>query len=253
MAALLPDPLLEARDQARAPLKDFCQIVVTRSEVNEGGGDCVHSGDVDGAGDGGSGGAAVSALRNELAIRVQFPLTANTGGGRSLCVTWVGAQDPGRRKRLTRSFWRTESCRAACSPCLGPSCCREPRTRARGRHDFLSRLPAPLGVRVLALLRLEDLQSVARTCTRLHALCESDALWEAVCCGCNGSCSSSSSSHRESLRALAADIGWKKVFFSSKLHLQLQLRRRRQRNDNSDINDAQQQLALLAPEAVPAN
>ncbi|XP_078463495.1 LOW QUALITY PROTEIN: F-box only protein 36 [Lampetra planeri] len=210
MAALLPDPLLEARDQARAPLKDFCQIVVTRSEV----------------------------IWRWWQVSLRHV-------GRST--------RPGETKETHAEFLEDRVLQGRVLAVFGPELLSRAQDACSGRHDFLSRLPAPLGVRVLALLRLEDLQSVARTCTRLHALCESDALWEAVCCGCNGSCSSSSSSHRESLRALAADIGWKKVFFSSKLHLQLQLRRRRQRNDNSDINDAQQQLALLAPEAVPAN
>ncbi|XP_032813783.2 F-box only protein 36 [Petromyzon marinus] len=214
MAALLPDPLLEARDQAKAPLKDFYQIVVTRSEV----------------------------IWRWWQVSLRHV-------GRSA--------RPGETKETHAEFLEDRVLQGRVLAVFGPELLSRAQAACSGRHDFLSRLPAPLGVRVLALLRLEDLQSVARTCTRLHALCESDALWEAVCCGCDGSStSSSSSSQRESLRALAADIGWKRVFFSSKLHLQLQLRRRRQRNDNSDRHEAQQQqqqLALPAPEVVPAN
>uniref|UniRef100_A0A2K5ESX9 F-box protein 36 n=1 Tax=Aotus nancymaae TaxID=37293 RepID=A0A2K5ESX9_AOTNA len=76
----------------------------------------------------------------------------------------------------------------------------------KGKFDFPEWLSDDLLLNIISYLDLEDIARLSQTSHRFAKLCMSDKL------------------------ALAADVGWRKVFFTNKLQLQRQLRRRNQKH-----------------------
>ncbi|XP_063074889.1 F-box only protein 36b [Engraulis encrasicolus] len=104
-----------------------------------------------------------------------------------------------------------------------------------GRFDYLVRLPTRLLLRIMAYLDLEDIARLGQTCRNFRKLCDSDEFWkDTLRTHCNAV--------PDEVEALANDLGWKTVFFTSKLQLQKQISRRRQRteeqNGQEDINES---------------
>ncbi|XP_006890391.1 PREDICTED: F-box only protein 36 [Elephantulus edwardii] len=101
-----------------------------------------------------------------------------------------------------------------------------------GHFDFLERLPDDLLLTIISYLDLEDIARLSQTSRRFSKLCESDRLWEQIV---QASCDTIT----PHMQALAEDIGWKELFFTSKLQLQHQLRRRKQRQEEQDASDTE--------------
>ncbi|XP_007520222.1 F-box only protein 36 [Erinaceus europaeus] len=91
-----------------------------------------------------------------------------------------------------------------------------------GKFDFLERLSDRLLLNIISYLDLEDIARLSQTSHRFEKLCSSEALWEErvrlVC-----------DAITPDMRALASEIGWRRLFFTNKLQLQRQLRKRRQK------------------------
>uniref|UniRef100_A0A8C8ZYD4 F-box only protein n=1 Tax=Prolemur simus TaxID=1328070 RepID=A0A8C8ZYD4_PROSS len=91
-----------------------------------------------------------------------------------------------------------------------------------GKFDFLERLSDDLLLRIISHLDLEDIARLSQTSRRFSKLCMSDKLWEQmVALACD--------TITPDMRALAADMGWRQMFFTNKLQLQRQLRKRKQK------------------------
>ncbi|KAK0133695.1 F-box only protein 36 [Merluccius polli] len=95
------------------------------------------------------------------------------------------------------------------------------RALCQGCYDYLERLPDPLLLRILAYLELEDVGRLGQTSHRFRKLCGSEEFWEQAVRGRWETVSAE-------VRALATEVGWRQVFFTSKLQLQKLISRRRQ-------------------------
>ncbi|MBN3292674.1 FBX36 protein, partial [Polypterus senegalus] len=95
----------------------------------------------------------------------------------------------------------------------------------QGNFDYLERLPDPLLLHIISFLDLEDLARLSQTSHKFEKLCSSDELWENIV-------ESSCDTVTPEMRALAAEMGWKQIFFTNKLQLQMRIRRRRQNQES---------------------
>ncbi|CAB1317876.1 unnamed protein product [Coregonus sp. 'balchen'] len=92
-----------------------------------------------------------------------------------------------------------------------------------GHYDYLERLPDPLLLHILTHLELEDVARLGHTSHRFRKLCRSEEFWEQAVRGHCGSVSAE-------VESLALELGWRSVFFTSKLQLQKQISRRRKKS-----------------------
>ncbi|XP_028648021.1 F-box only protein 36a [Erpetoichthys calabaricus] len=99
------------------------------------------------------------------------------------------------------------------------------RNLCQGNFDYLERLPDPLLLHIISFLDLEDLSRLSQTSHKFEKLCSSDELWEHIV-------ESSCDTVTPEMRALAAEMGWKRIFFTNKLQLQMRIRRRRQNQES---------------------
>ncbi|KAI4574652.1 hypothetical protein MJT46_003931 [Ovis ammon polii x Ovis aries] len=91
-----------------------------------------------------------------------------------------------------------------------------------GKFDFLERLSDSLLLNIISYLDLEDIARLSQTSRRFAKLCMSEELWEQIV--------RSSCDHiTPDMRALAQDLGWRRMYFTNKLQLQRHLRKRKQR------------------------
>ena len=89
--------------------------------------------------------------------------------------------------------------------------------------DWLARLPKNILIRIASFLDLVDIARLGSVCKSLRKVCSSDELWEKIfITHCD--------TITDETRALAKELGWKKVFFTNKLQLQVQMRRRKERH-----------------------
>ena len=89
--------------------------------------------------------------------------------------------------------------------------------------DWLARLPKNVLIRIASFLDLVDIARLGSVCKSLRKVCSSDELWEKIfITHCD--------TITDETRALAKEVGWKKVFFTNKLQLQVQMRRRKERH-----------------------
>ena len=101
--------------------------------------------------------------------------------------------------------------------------------------DWLARLPKNILIRIASFLDLVDIARLGSVCKSLRKVCSSDELWEKIfITHCD--------TITDETRALAKEVGWKKVFFTNKLQLQVQMRRRKERHS-----------AKLEKKTVPAD
>uniref|UniRef100_A0A8C3VZV1 F-box protein 36 n=1 Tax=Catagonus wagneri TaxID=51154 RepID=A0A8C3VZV1_9CETA len=90
-----------------------------------------------------------------------------------------------------------------------------------GKFDFLERLSDSLLLSIISYLDLEGIARLSQTSRRFAKLCTSDKLWEQIV--------QSACDHiTPDMRALAEDMGWRRMFFTNKLQLQRHLRKRKQ-------------------------
>lgn len=88
-----------------------------------------------------------------------------------------------------------------------------------GRLDYICRIPREAQIRIILNLDLEDIQRLGRTCKMFRELCHSCELWERIYRRY------SETPITPELEMLAAEKGWRRLFFTNKLQLQMQLRR----------------------------
>ncbi|XP_010731603.3 F-box only protein 36b [Larimichthys crocea] len=90
----------------------------------------------------------------------------------------------------------------------------------QGHYDYLEHLSDPLLLRIINYLELEDVGQLGRTSRRFRQLCGSEEFWEqAVRRRCN--------TVSAEVASLALEVGWRSIFFTSKLQLQKLISRRR--------------------------
>ena len=89
----------------------------------------------------------------------------------------------------------------------------------RGQKDLLSRLPEKVLFRIVSQLDLASIDSLSKVNRYLQHFCNSDPFWCKVYRVHHGPSS-------EEVRAVAADMGWKKVFFMDKIQLRKESSRR---------------------------
>ncbi|XP_058389146.1 F-box only protein 36 [Diceros bicornis minor] len=94
-----------------------------------------------------------------------------------------------------------------------------------GKFDFLERLSDNLLLSIISYLDLEDIARLSQTSCRFAKLCMADKLWEQIV-------QSACDNITPEMRALAADMGWRQMFFTNKLQLQRRLRKRRERQES---------------------
>ncbi|KAK2822156.1 hypothetical protein Q5P01_022221 [Channa striata] len=93
-----------------------------------------------------------------------------------------------------------------------------------GHYDYLERLSESLLLRIINYLELEDVGQLARTSHRFRQLCGSEEFWEqAVRQRCN--------TVSAEVASLALEVGWRSIFFTSKLQLQKLISRRKQKTE----------------------
>ncbi|XP_034558267.1 F-box only protein 36b [Notolabrus celidotus] len=90
----------------------------------------------------------------------------------------------------------------------------------QGHYDYLQRLPESLLLYIMRYLELEDVSQLGQTSRRFRQLCWSEGFWEqAMHRHCN--------TVPAEVASLAVEVGWRRIFFTSKLQLQKLLSRRR--------------------------
>ncbi|XP_034743079.1 F-box only protein 36b [Etheostoma cragini] len=90
----------------------------------------------------------------------------------------------------------------------------------QGHYDYLERLSDSLLLRIINYLELEDVGQLGRTSRRFMQLCGSEEFWEQVVQRrCN--------TVPAEVGSLALEVGWRRIFFTSKLQLQKLISRRR--------------------------
>ena len=88
--------------------------------------------------------------------------------------------------------------------------------------DWLVRLPTKVVVHIASNLDLIDIVRLGAVCKFLRKVCSGDELWEKIFCAhCDNV--------TDEMRAIAQEVGWKKLFFTNKLQLQVQVRRRKEK------------------------
>ncbi len=89
-----------------------------------------------------------------------------------------------------------------------------------GNHDNFSRLPESVLLSICLYLDLSSLNSFSMVNSHLRDVCNSETLWEGLYRQHQGLPS-------QEVISLAAERGWKTVFFMNKLQLQKELSRQR--------------------------
>ncbi|KAJ8011164.1 hypothetical protein DPEC_G00055330 [Dallia pectoralis] len=129
---------------------------------------------------------------------------------------------PGELRESHEDFLDDSRLQSQLRVVFGPRILQYCQALCQGHYDYLERLPDPLLLYILAHLDLEDVASLGCTSHRFRKLCGSQELWEQVV---RSHCNSVSAE----MEALALEVGWKSVFFTSRLQLQKQISRKRQR------------------------
>ncbi|XP_055977390.1 F-box only protein 36 [Sorex fumeus] len=131
---------------------------------------------------------------------------------------------PGEVKESHKDFLQNAHLQVQVALAFGARILGHIRNLCEGKFDFLERLPDSLLLRIFAYLDLEDIARLSQTSQRFSKLCKCEELWERIV---RAACDTVS----PDMRALAAEVGWRQMFFfTNKLQLQRQLRRRRQRH-----------------------
>ena len=103
---------------------------------------------------------------------------------------------------------------------FGPEVLRQIQRILSGSTDELSKLPEKVMIGIASYLDLQSVTQLSHVNRHLREVCNSNPLWESLYYTHQGT-------PNDEVRALAREIGWKKVFFMNKLQLQKELSRRR--------------------------
>ncbi|KAM7104456.1 F-box only protein 36 isoform 1-T1 [Molossus nigricans] len=133
---------------------------------------------------------------------------------------------PGETKESHEDFLENSHLQVQIALIFGPRILDYVFNLCEGNIDFLERLSDKLLLKIISYLDLEDVARLSQTSRRFSKLCRSDRLWELIV--------ESACDVTPDLRALAKEMGWRQMFFTSKLQLQRQIRKRKQRQESQD-------------------
>ncbi|KAM9349951.1 F-box only protein 36b [Symphorus nematophorus] len=127
---------------------------------------------------------------------------------------------PGELKESHQDFLDDTGLQSEVSMVFGCQILQYTKALCQGHYDYLVRLSDSLLLRIINYLELEDVGQLGRTSRRFRQLCGSEEFWEqAVRRHCN--------TVSAEVASLALDVGWRSIFFTSKLQLQKLISRRR--------------------------
>ncbi|XP_071372968.1 F-box only protein 36-like [Centroberyx affinis] len=129
---------------------------------------------------------------------------------------------PGEQRQSHQDYLDDSRLQSQVRMVFGHQILRYTQALCQGHYDYLERLPDPLLLHILTYLELEDVGQLGRTSRRFRQLCGSEEFWEQAVRRCCDTVSAEASS-------LALEVGWRSIFFTSKLQLQKQISRRRLR------------------------
>ncbi|XP_071346651.1 F-box only protein 36b [Trachinotus anak] len=119
----------------------------------------------------------------------------------------------------------------------------------QGHYDYLEHLSDSLLLRIINYLELEDVGQLGRTSRRFRQLCGSEEFWEqAVRLSCN--------TVSAEVASLALEVGWRSIFFTSKLQLQKLISRRRLKTEEQQegqVSDLDKKAEEFPDESSEAN
>ncbi|XP_029309759.1 F-box only protein 36b [Cottoperca gobio] len=127
---------------------------------------------------------------------------------------------PGELKESHQDFLDDNWLQSEVSMVFGRRILQYTKALCQGHYDYLEHLSDTLLLRIINYLELEDVGQLGRTSCRFRQLCGSEEFWEqAVQQRCN--------TVSAEVASLAAEVGWRSIFFTSKLQLQKMISRRR--------------------------
>ncbi|XP_026230865.1 F-box only protein 36b [Anabas testudineus] len=131
---------------------------------------------------------------------------------------------PGELKESHQDFLDDPELQRDVSMVFGCQILQYTKALCQGCYDYLEHLSDSLLLRIINYLELEDVGQLARTSRRFRQLCGSEEFWEqAVRQRCNTVSSE--------VASLALEVGWRSIFFTSKLQLQKLISRRKQKTE----------------------
>ncbi|XP_033960879.1 F-box only protein 36b isoform X2 [Pseudochaenichthys georgianus] len=127
---------------------------------------------------------------------------------------------PGEVKESHQDFLDDTVLQSEISMVFGRRILQYTKALCQDHYDYLERLSDSILLRIINDLELEDVGQLRRTSHRFRELCGSEKFWEqAVHRRCN--------TVSPEVASLALEVGWRSVFFTSKLQLQKLISRRR--------------------------
>ncbi|XP_051253551.1 F-box only protein 36b [Dicentrarchus labrax] len=127
---------------------------------------------------------------------------------------------PGEMKESHQDFLDDTGLQSEVSMVFGRHILQYTKALCQGHYDYLEHLSDSLLLRIINYLELEDVGQLGRTSRRFRQLCGSEEFWEqAVRRRCN--------TVSAEVASLALEVGWRSIFFTSKLQLQKLISRRR--------------------------
>ncbi|XP_042352896.1 LOW QUALITY PROTEIN: F-box only protein 36b [Plectropomus leopardus] len=127
---------------------------------------------------------------------------------------------PGELKEPHQDFLGDTWLQSEVSMVFGHRILQYTKALCQGHYDYLDRLSDSLLLRIINYLELEDVGQLGRTSHRFRQLCGSEEFWEQAV---RRHCSTVSAE----VASLALEVGWRSIFFTSKLQLQKLISRRR--------------------------
>ncbi|XP_070701853.1 F-box only protein 36b [Pempheris klunzingeri] len=127
---------------------------------------------------------------------------------------------PGELRESHQDFLDDTLLQSEVSMVFGRHILQYTKALCEGQYDYLEHLSDSLLLRIINYLELEDVGQLGRTSRRFRQLCGSEEFWErAVRRHCN--------TVSDEVVSLALEVGWRGIFFTSKLQLQKLISRRR--------------------------
>ncbi|XP_064615864.1 F-box only protein 36-like [Liolophura sinensis] len=108
-----------------------------------------------------------------------------------------------------------------------------------GHPDYITRLSPDILKRIILKLELEDINRLGQTNKLFRELCKSDGVWEQIYR------LYSETPVTKDLQNLAAEEGWKQLFFTNKLQLQRRIRKQMRKQNEGNNGTTEGRLAFL--------
>ncbi|KAJ4937335.1 hypothetical protein JOQ06_001899 [Pogonophryne albipinna] len=127
---------------------------------------------------------------------------------------------PGELKESHQDFLDDTLLQSEISMVFGRRILQYTKALCQDHYDYLERLSDSILLRIINDLELEDVGQLGRTSHRFRELCGSEEFWEQAVHRCCNTVS-------PEVASLALEVGWRSIFFTSKLQLQKLISRRR--------------------------